>query len=422
MSGRGIFPGWLLVGAVTIALMLCGTTVIVSTFGIFTAHWTKAFGWSQAAMASGLSIFLLATIVAVPVVGAVVDRWGSRRTAMCGVVAFAATLAAAALFVHSLPTLFAFYVLFGLTGAFTNPIVYIKAVSQWFDSRRGLALGIAVAGQGLGVAALPPLAEFATEMLGWRGAFHLLAAGLILVVLPLVLLFVRDHPADRGGLSARSLMSAARRPGGDEAGLTLAEAARTSAFWIIMAAFALFGIVNYALTSQFVYLMLHRGAGTLPQIAMLLSLAGAAMIGGRLLFGWLFDRYPIPLVGAAGVLCGTGALVLLLEVNSIGPAAIAMSLLMGVAMGAETDLLSLLVSRYFGRRAISRIYSWHNVSFLIGAAAGPPLFAVLLERFATPTLPIIMLIALNLLSALLLPLLRKPAALRRVDGAAEAAG
>ncbi|ABQ68064.1 major facilitator superfamily MFS_1 [Rhizorhabdus wittichii RW1] len=404
---RRIFPGWLLVGAVMIALMLCGITIVVSTFGIFTAHWTRSFGWSQGAMAGSLSTFLLSTTLAVPVVGVAVDRFGSRRTAICGVIAFAALLSVAAPLVRSLPLLFLFYALLGLVGAFTNPIVYIKALSVWFDRRRGLALGIAVAGQGLGAAVLPPVVQYVSEAAGWRGAFHLLSAGLILLVLPLVLLFVRDDPGELGVSP-----DGGGGPGpaeGDAAGLTLAEARRTSAFWIILIVFALFGLVNYALSGHFVYLMLQRGVGTLPQIAMLLSIAGASMIGGRLLFGWLFDHFPLPLVGAVGVLCAVAALALLLGIAAIGPAAFAMSVLMGVAMGAETDLLSLLVSRYFGQLAISRIYSWQNVSFLIGAASGPPLFALLLARFSDPTVPVLALIALCVLSVLLLLLLEKPA-------------
>lgn len=403
-----IFPGWPLVGAIMIALALCGTTVIVSTFGLLTAQWARSFGWSQGAMATGLSLFLLSTVLAVPLVGEIVDRCGSRRTAIGGIVTFAVILVAAGLSIGSLPLLFLFYILFGFAGAFTNPIVYIKALSKWFDRKRGLALGLAVAGQGVGAALLPPLIQTAIETFGWRSAFHVTAAGLLLFALPAILLFVRDDPAEAGAYPDGAVGADGPRSAGPAIDLMPTEAVRTSAFWIIVIVFALFGAVGYALTSQFVYLMLHRGVGTLQQIAMLLSVAGAAMILGRLFFGWLFDRYSIPLVGAAGASCGSIALLLLLGVDSVGPAAVAMSVLMGVAMGAETDLLSLLVSRYFGQAAISRIYSWHNVSFLAGAALGPPMFAALLGQFPAPTVPVAVLVAMNLLATALLLLLRRP--------------
>ena len=408
MSARPVYRGWHMVGAVLVALMLCGTTTIVTTFGIVTAHLTRAFGWSQGAMATALSLFLLATTLAVPVVGIAVDRFGSRRTAMAGTLAFAALLALAGGAITSLRGLMVFYALFGAVGAFTNPIVYIKALSAWFDRRRGFALGLAVAGQGVGGAILPMAVESISEAFGWRHAFHALAAGLILLVLPLVALFVRDDPAEAGVPFADAADPVRIDQPAISSGLTVAQALRTRAFWIIIAVFLLFGMTSYALTANFVALMLQRGAGTLPQIAMLSSIAGVAMIVGRLVFGWLLDRFPVPIVGAGGVLCAAAALGILLRIDSIGVSAVTMSVLMGVAIGAETDLLSILVGRYFGQRAISRIYAWHNVSFLLGAAMGPPLFAMLLGRFASADIPILTLIALVILSAALLLLLRSP--------------
>jgi len=402
MSARPLYRGWHMVGAVLVALMLCGTTTIVATFGIVTAHLTRSLGWTQGAMATALSLFLLATTLAVPVVGIAVDRFGSRRTAAAGIIAFAALLALAGGTITSLRGLMLFYSLFGAVGAFTNPIVYIKALSAWFDRRRGFALGLAVAGQGVGGAILPMAVEYVSEAFGWRYAFYALAAALMLFVLPLVALFVRDDPAEAAADPAHIDHSMA------QSGLTVAQALRTRAFWIIIAVFLLFGMTSYALTANFVALMLERGAGTLPQIAMLSSLAGVAMIAGRLVFGWLLDRFPVPIVGAGGVLCAAAALAILLRVDTIGIAAVTMSVLMGIAMGAETDLLSILVGRYFGQRAISRIYAWHNVSFLLGAAMGPPLFATLRGRFASGDIPILTLIALVILSAALLLMLRKP--------------
>jgi len=408
MSARPVYRGWHMVGAVLIALMLCGTTTVVTTFGIVTAHLTRAFGWSQGAMATALSLFLLATTLAVPVVGIAVDRFGSRRTAMAGTLAFAALLALAGGAITSLRGLMVFYALFGAVGAFTNPIVYIKALSAWFDRRRGFALGLAVAGQGVGGAILPMAVESISEAFGWRHAFYALAAGLVLLVLPLVVLFVREDPAEAGVPFADAADPVRIDQPAVSSGLTVAQALRTRAFWIIIAVFLLFGMTSYALTANFVALMLQRGAGTLPQIAMLSSIAGVAMIAGRLVFGWLLDRFPVPIVGAGGVLCAAAALGILLRIDSIGVSAVTMSVLMGVAMGAETDLLSILVGRYFGQRAISRIYAWHNVSFLLGAAMGPPLFAKLLGHFASADIPILTLIALVILSAVLLLLLGSP--------------
>ena len=129
------------------------------------------------------------------------------------------------------------------------------------------------------------------------------------------------------------------------------------------------------------------------------------MIVGRIVFGWFLDRFPVPIVGAAGVLLSVAAQVLLLTLDHFGWGVVLMSILFGASMGAQTDLLSLLVGRYFGSQSLSRIYSWHNVAFLAGAALGPPCFSVLLARSAGLNCPVLTMTGLTLLaSALMLTL------------------
>ncbi|HZV11322.1 MAG TPA: MFS transporter, partial [Novosphingobium sp.] len=381
-----IFPGWLLVGAVLVALMLSGATVIVSSFGIVTAHLTDRFGWSQVTMAGALSVALLATTLAVPLVGLTVDRFGTRRTAIAGSLAFAAVLASAGLMVRSLPGFYGFYALLGVVGAFTNPIVYIAALSAWFDRQRGVALGLAVAGQGLGGAVLPVGIETIARQGGWAMAFAGMAVAVVLVAVPLILAFVHDHPAARGCLPdhGHSRPGGQAGPGGPAGaaaphGLSLAEALRCRSFWIIMAVLALLGLTTYAYSGHLVALMRARHIATIGQAALLASVSGATMILSRVAFGWLFDRFALPLVGAGGIALCALAQFLLLRLDHFGPMVLVMGMLFGASMGAETDLLTLLVGRYFGTRALSRIYSWQNVAFLAGAAVGPVLFSALMQ-------------------------------------------
>lgn len=376
---------------------------MVGTFGIITGHWTDSYGWTQPEMASALSIFLLATTLAVPAVGIAVDRFGTRRTAIAGVITFAGMLTFAGFGIQSLRSLFVFYALLGIVGAFTNPITYIAAISAWFDQRRGFALGLAVAGQGLGGALLPLFAEATSENLGWQWAFFGMAALLLLLVLPLIWRFVWDDPARFGEVPDGKAFSAGSPPVKVQAsGITLEQAIRTRTFWIIMITFALFGLTAYALAGHLVALIRERHIATLPQAAVMGSVSGIAAIFGRLAFGWLLDRFPVPIVGAGGVLLGVMAQFLLLNLDHFGPMALMMAMLFGASMGAETDLLSLLVGRYFGTVALSRIYSWQNVSFLVGAAIGPPFFALLLVSFDGLTVPILILAAISIASALLM--------------------
>jgi MFS family permease len=114
------------------------------------------------------------------------------------------------------------------------------------------------------------------------------------------------------------------------------------------------------------------------------GVAGLSMVAGRVVFGWFMDRFHAPYVGAVGVLMLTTAALSFPLLHAFGPLALIWAMMTGMATGAETDLLTLLVSRYFGNLALSRIYSWHNVTFLVGAAAGPPLFALCVASLGGP--------------------------------------
>lgn len=395
------FSGWSVAAGVLVALTLCGTSVAASTFGVLSARWADAFGWEQADMSGALSTFLVCALLAVPVAGRVVDRFGSRRTAMAGIIAFALLIASGSLIQGHIAQVYLFYAGMGLVGAFTNPIVYLKALSLWFDRRRGLALGVAVSGQGIGAALLPWLSQQMIQSLDWRMTLLVLAGGLILVILPTVALLVRDDPAELGqhadGDPASHAASIASK-----LGLTVAEALRSRAFWLILAIFALAGFTNYAVLGNIIHLLTRESSLTVPEAALVQSISGVSLLVARVIFGMLMDRYHAPLVGAAGILLAVLGSWLLLDLPGFGLMAVLAAILLGAAAGAETDLLTFLVGRYFGTKALSQIYSWHNVAFLLGAALGPPVFAVALASAGGALVPILGLIVANLVAVALL--------------------
>jgi MFS family permease len=385
-----VFRGWGVVAATAVALVICGTTFAAATFGVLTAHFGRAFGWSQAGMTLGLSIFLVSTTAAVPLVGRLSDRFGSRRVGLCGVLALAAAIACGTRLDGSILSLYLFYAGVGVAGAFTNPVAYLRAISLWFDKKRGLALGIAVAGQGAGGALLPLLVAELAGRFGWRGALGVVAGVLVVVVAPVVALFVKDDPAHFGEVAdGGAQIPAEAGAAGEPEGLTLPQALRRPAFWLILLTLGLLGLSAYALTGNAVYLLTRVQSLSLGQAAALQSIAGLSLLAGRIVFGHFMDRWHAPLVGAAGVLLTAVGAVMLLNIHTFGPFAIAWAVVVGLSGGAETDLLTLLVGRYFGRRALAEIYSWHNVAFLVGAAAGPPLFGAGLALAGGATAPVL---------------------------------
>ena len=134
--------------------------------------------------------------LACPVVGWLIDRFGTRRVMIPGIVLFALAIASFGLMpARQLPLIFAIFAVAGFIGGVQTPIPYAAVITHWFDRERGIALGVATAGVGLGVALIPQLAAALITHLGWRNAcFGLGIAIIVLAWLP-VAIFVREPSA-----------------------------------------------------------------------------------------------------------------------------------------------------------------------------------------------------------------------------------
>jgi MFS family permease len=347
---------WFLVVGAALGLVVGNGPVMQFTFGVFLQPVAAEFHAGRGTISTALLVGLVATGLCTPVVGRLMDRFGIRPVALPLVVGFAATLVALGLFTPS-PT--AFVVLFGIMGVFAagqTPLPYARAIAGTFDGRRGLALGIAMAGVGLGTALLPPVAGALILAVGWRGAYIGLGVALLAVVVPVLLFLIREPV--RGHV--RTVV---------EEGLTAAQAIRTRPFWILAVAFFLLALTAAGLTAHIVPLLTDRGVAP-RQAAAVISVIGVALIVGRLIAGYLLDRVFAPYVAVAFTLLPLVGVVLLLVAVTV-PVAIVAALLVGLGLGAEVDLIAFLLSRYLGMRAFGEIYGYLFALFMLGNGMGP---------------------------------------------------
>src|SRR4051812_24907005 len=210
-------------------------------------------GWDRAQASFALSFGGFFSAVMVPVFGFLMDRWSIRKVALPGIAIYAATIALLAL---SPKSLLFFTLLFALAegaSAIQTPIGYAKAIAAWFDRRRGLALGIAMSGVGLGGFVMPRLAAALTERVGWRGAYASLGLLTLLVAFPAVALWIREPLAGEGEFRGASVATS-KLPG-----LTVREAAATSRFWILLASFFLVAIALNGTVAHIVPLLTDAG-------------------------------------------------------------------------------------------------------------------------------------------------------------------
>jgi predicted MFS family arabinose efflux permease len=261
-----------------------------------------------------------------------------------------------------------------LVSAGNGPQPYAKTIAAWFDAQRGLALGVAMAGVGLGIILVPQLSRLLIETYGWRHAYVGLGAVLFAVAFPAVAVLVRE-PAE--GLAQHPL------PGKDAAalsGLSVREALTGSCqFWLLAAAVFLVAMAANGTIVHVVPLLTDRGL-PLTIAASMLSAVGLASIVGRLLCGYLADRLFAPRMAAGFFLLPClGIGLLMIAGHPLLPLIGIISL--GFALGCEIDMMGFLTTRYFGLRRFGELYGYLFAMFYAGSALGPYLMGVSFDTF-----------------------------------------
>jgi predicted MFS family arabinose efflux permease len=246
-----------------------------------------------------------------------------------------------------------------IAGAIQTPLGYTKAIAAWFDRRRGLALGVALAGVGLGGMIVPQIAQALISSLGWRGAYACLGALMLVVAFPAVALWIRE-PLPGEGEHHRAVA-------GNLPGSTVRDAVRTPRFWLLAAAFFLVAMALLGSSAHVVPLLTDRGLS--PAVATAtFGLFGLSTLIGRVATGFLVDRIFAPYIAAVFWFAPVAGFALLMSGTGLLPATGVF--LIGLGLGSEVDMLAFLNSRYFGQRAFGQLYGYFFMSFALGGACG----------------------------------------------------
>ncbi|WP_404478268.1 MFS transporter [Novosphingobium sp. BL-52-GroH] len=334
--------------AATTGNLVCITAAISATFGTFLVPITQELGWSRAAVSGVLGLIAILSAISYPVIGRTMDRVGARPLILGG--NFALGLLVASLS-QTTDNIWLFYLQFGaigLAGAVCAAPMIAKVVSNWFDKRRGLMLGMtAGVGNGVGATVMPIVAGLLLPAIGWRATYGAIGLIVILVGFPVMWLWLHDTPA-----------SAARTPPASKPvieGMTLREAAATRHFWVLLIAVASGGGGMTAVFTHVVPMMTDRGFG-LGEATGTIAIFALVTAAWQVVTGGLLDRLRTPLLvvpmyGAA--IAGLG----LLQFGHGSLAMVAAGVLLGVGMGAEYGALSYFCSRYFGLKHFGSINS-----------------------------------------------------------------
>jgi MFS family permease len=403
-SGGRIFYGWWIIGAAIVGLSSAPSQFAFGALGLFIVPLGEEYGWDRAEISLALTFFTGCLAVCLPFVGRLADRIGSRRMLVPTMVICGLLLAAIPLVVSQLWHLLVIFALIGAVGAGANTLPYMLTISAWFDRRRGLAMGLAMAGGGLSFAYVPPLVQFLIDTYGWRSGYFVLSAIAVLFAAPVVGLIFRDSPAEKGLQPDGDPEPPSDQPSIASTGMSLSASLRRREFWLLWTVFFLLSFSLYGLLPHIVPMLTDRGMQT-GKAALASSTVGVTIIVARVVVGFLIDRIFAPRVAVVFFLL-TAIGIGVLAGGAAGPWAFVAAVLIGLSMGAELDLLAFLTSRYFGLRHFGAVFGVMFAALLVGTSAGPVSYGAAYELTGSYVKILILCAALTALSAMIMLLLR----------------
>jgi predicted MFS family arabinose efflux permease len=365
MDDRSEFAGgWKIVFAAVLGVGLGLAPMPIYTLGLLGPQLAADFGWSMAQVMGVLGITTLGVIVAAPIAGSLTGRFGPRRVALCSLALFGLGIMSLALSSGSILSFYLTWALIAVGGAGTLPITWTRLVNDHFERNKGLALGLAMMGSGLFGLLAKPYVSWLISAWGWRGAF--VGLGLLPLALAWPIAFAWFRPSTLP-------TNAASIHAGPVGGLTMAQAIRDWRFWLLAVALV---PISFALGGTVPNMEgILRVGGLQPgTILALTPLIGASAIVGRVVGGWLLDRFWAPAIGAV-LLALPGLSYWGLMAETVDPAMAGLSIfLIGFALGIEYDFVAFVVARYFGMKHYGTIYGWLYIPFAAGAGFSAPVF------------------------------------------------
>jgi MFS family permease len=376
-SGAGSPPrrprvhrAWLVAAVAFVALI--GAAGFRATPGALITPLQDEFGWSRATISLAVSVNLLLYGLTAPFAAALMNRFGIRRVVSCALCLVALGSGLTVFMTASWQLVLLWGVLVGL-GTGSMALAFVATITgRWFVKRRGLVTGVLTAGGATGQLVFLPAVAWLAAHHGWRSS-ALVVSGGALAVVPLVLIFLREHPADIGlplyGATEVTPPNIPTGSAGRQAIDGLRFAARTQAFWLLAGGFAICGASTNGLVGTHFIPAAHDHGLPTTTAAGLLALVGLFDIIGTIFSGWLTDRVDSRiLLGVYYALRGASLLILSqLFAASVHPSLFVFIIFYGLDWVATVPPTVALCREYFGDRG-PVVFGWVFASHQVGAA------------------------------------------------------
>jgi sugar phosphate permease len=367
---------WAWVVAAVTFVTLVGSAAFRSVPGVLMDPLHMEYGWSHATIGLAVSVNMVLFGLISPFAAALMDRFGIRPVVTVALLLVALGSALTVFMTAAWQLVLCWGVMVG-AGAGSMSMAFIATVvNRWFVARRGLVSGVLTAGNATGQLVFLPLVAWLTTQHGWRAA-ALTTAAAALAVVPLVVLLLRDHPADMGlqayGATAEDPGPPPHQRVGSSAGRALSvlrDAARSPTFWLLAGGFAICGATtNGLIATHFIPAAMDHGMPT-TTAAGLLAVVGIFDVAGTIASGWFTDRVdPRMLLLAYYTLRGVGLLVLpsLLSPHTT-PGTWVFIIFYGLDWVATVPPTVVLCRDRFGADVGPIVFGWVFASHQIGAS------------------------------------------------------
>lgn len=359
------------------------SSIVSASTGLFMEPLGREFGWGRALTASGASITAILTFLMSPVFGILIDRWGTRGMALFGTI-FAGLLISGFALSNGSPWLWvAMWTVYAFAAVMIKSTVWTAAVSSVFSAGRGLALGLTLSGTAVAQAIIPPLTNALIDDYGWRGAFVWLGLGGGAIAFLACYFFLFDGYAlakrEKGASSATVTREGALL---DVPGLSMAQAWRSRALQKIALTTFIMMVITIALNVHQFEILRSTGMSR-TDAAYLSSIAGIAGVVGKLVTGWLLDRYHARWVGGItlGVSCLAFGILMMPDLTTT--LILAAMVINGYTAGTKLQITSYLVSAYGGMRHFGAIFGAIASLIAAGSGLGPVLAGWVFDAYGS---------------------------------------
>ncbi|SDP12783.1 Sugar phosphate permease [Paenibacillus sp. yr247] len=384
--------GWIVVLVTFFTLIV--SAGIRSVPSIFMLPFEKEFGWGRADVSSVVSINIFLYGLMGPFSAALMERFGTRRVVLISLICIAASLSLTPM----ITSLWQFELLWGVvvglgTGSLAN-VLGVTVANRWFAQRKGVVVGILTASAATGQLLFLPLLAKITVEIGWRYAIYA-AIAVIIVLIPIVAIWMRNHPYDVGAApyGSKEIVKPAAFKGNlfMTPLLTLRDASKNKAFWLLAGTFFFCGFSTNGLIGT--HLIPACGDFGIPEVtaAGLLALMGIFDLAGTTMSGWLTDRFDgrwllFWYYGLRGI-----SLIFLPQALGFGYTELLIfAVFYGLDWIATVPPTVKIASDIFGKEKAGMVFGWVVVAHQLGASFAAYEAGLLRDLLGSYTLPFLM--------------------------------